>query len=84
MYFTYVLLSEKDGKFYMGYTQDLKLRIESHNAGQVKSTSNRRPLKLVYYEACLSKSDALRREKYFKTHYGRMYIRKRLKSYFQE
>ena len=81
-YYTYVLRSEKDGKNYTGYTKDLNLRFEQHNKGQVESTKHRRPLKLIYYEACLSQEDALRREKYLKTHYGKMFLKNRLKSYF--
>ncbi|MBK8946942.1 MAG: GIY-YIG nuclease family protein [Ignavibacteriae bacterium] len=80
-YFTYVLKSEKDCKMYTGYTQNIDLRFEQHNKGLVKSTVHRRPLKLVYYEACLSQEDALHREKYLKTHYGKMFIKNRLKSY---
>ena len=80
-YFTYVLKSEKDGKNYAGFTQDLNLRFEQHCNGKVESTKNRRPFKLIYYEACLSKDDALKREKYFKTHYGKMFLKNRLKSY---
>ncbi len=82
MYYTYVLLSNKDDKLYTGYTKDLKLRFKQHNNGQVKSTKNRRPFILIYYEASLNQQDALRREKYLKTHYGKMFIKKRLKSYF--
>ena len=80
-YYTYVLLSGKDHKYYTGYTKDLKLRFEQHNKGLVESTRNRRPLKLIYFEACLNQKDALHREKYFKTHYGKMFIGNRLKSY---
>ena len=82
MYYTYVLLSKKDDKLYTGYTKDLKLRFKQHNNGQVKSTKNRRPFILIYYEASINQNDALRREKYLKTHYGKMFIKKRLKSYF--
>ena len=82
MFFTYVLQSEKDHQFYTGYTHDLKLRFEQHQQGLVDSTKHRRPLKLIYYEACLDQKDALTREKYLKTHYGKMFIKKRLKSYF--
>ena len=82
MYYTYVLQSEKDWKLYTWYTENLKLRLESHEKWQVKSTKDRRPLKLVYYEACLNQEDATKREKYFKTHYGKMFLKKRLKSYF--
>ena len=68
MYYTYVLRSLKDGKMYTGYTKDLKLRFEQHEKGQVESTRHRKPLEIIYYEACKSQDDALRREKYFKTH----------------
>ncbi|MBI5817302.1 MAG: GIY-YIG nuclease family protein [Candidatus Yonathbacteria bacterium] len=81
-YYTYILFSRKDKKLYAGYTHDSKLRFEEHRKGYVRATENRRPLKLVYYEACLNKSDAMKREKYFKTHYGRLFLKKRLKSYF--
>jgi len=81
-YFVYVLLSEKDGKFYVGYTKDLNVRFEQHQKGQVQSTKHRLPFKMIYYEACKLKEDALRREKYLKTYYGKMFLAKRLKSYF--
>ena len=79
MYYVYVLRSKKDGNFYTGYTGDLKRRVAAHNAGQVKSTRLRRPLELVYYEACRNQEDALHREKYLKTTYGHRYVRNRLK-----
>ena len=82
MFYTYVLHSEKDNKLYIGYTKDLDLRFEQHQKGQVESTMNRRPFKLIYYEACLGQADALKREKYLKTHYGKMFLKNRLKSYF--
>jgi len=81
MYFTYVLQSDVDRKFYTGFTKDLKLRFEKHNKGHVGSTKDRRPLKLIYYEACLNRADAVRWEKYLKTYHGRMFLGKRLKSY---
>ncbi len=81
MYYTYVLYSKKDGDFYTGFTQDLKLRFDQHNKGQVESTKDRRPFKLIYYEACLSRDDATHREKYLKTYHGKAYIKRRLKSY---
>ena len=83
-YYVYVLKSEKDQKNYTGYTQNLKLRLEQHQTGEVESTKYRRPLKLIYFEGCLNQSDAIKREKYLKTHYGRMYLGNRLKSYFTD
>jgi putative endonuclease len=81
MYYVYILKSQKDSKNYIGYTKNLKLRFEQHRLGLVESTKFRRPLKLIYYEACLDMKDAKHREKYFKTHYGRMFVKNRLKSY---
>jgi len=80
-YYTYVLRSKGDNKNYVGFTSDLMQRFEAHNKGRVESTKNRRPLELIYFEGCLSKDDAIRREKYFKTHFGKMFIGNRLKSY---
>jgi len=63
-YYTYVLQSFSDGNFYVGYTLYLDNRIQQHNDGKVASTKTRRPLKLVYCEACLNQKDALHREKH--------------------
>jgi putative endonuclease len=70
-----------DRKFYTGFTKDLKLRFDKHNNGHVDSTKDRRPLQLIYYEACLDRADAVCREKYLKTYHKRMFLGKRLKSY---
>ena len=80
-YYVYVLQSEIDNNFYTGYTKNIELRFEYHKNGKVESTKNRRPLKLIYFEACLNQQDATHREKYLKTHYGKLFIRNRLKSY---
>lgn len=82
MYYVYVLYSEVDEKLYVGFTSDLQNRLKLHQAGRVESTKKRRPLKLIYYEACLSKDDALRREKYLKTAYGKRYLKSRLRVHF--
>jgi putative endonuclease len=78
MFYTYVLRSEKDNKLYIGWTVDIDQRVEEHNNGLVTSTMDRRPLKLIYYEACLYKEDAIAREKMLKTGFGRAYLKRRL------
>lgn len=83
MEYTYVLISEVDGQFYTGMTSDLKVRLGRHNAGEGASTKHRRPLKLVYYEACLSRNDASAREKYLKTGMGKRFLRNRLKEFLK-
>ena len=80
MQYTYVLLSEQDGRFYTGSSGDLRARFRDHNAGRVHSTAYRRPLKLLYYEACLDAADARRRERYLKTGAGRDFLKGRLPS----
>ena len=80
-YYIYVLRSGKDNNFYVGYTEDLKSRFKEHTSGNVISTRERRPLEIIYSEACLSKKDALHREKYLKTYHGKLFLRNRLKSY---
>ena len=80
MYYVYVLRSLKDGNFYTGLTTNLKRRLAEHNKGVTKSTKYRKPFELVYYEACRNYKDAMRREKYLKTTYGKRYLRNRLKN----
>ncbi len=83
MHFLYILHSLKDGNFYTGITSDLERRIKEHEQGKNVSTSYRRPLKLIYYEAYLLKEDAEAREKYLKTSMGRRVIRKQLRNYLK-
>lgn len=81
-FYVYVLESLNDGKKCTGCTKVLELRFEQHQGGSVTSTRSRRPFKLIYYEWFLDRVDAHHREKYLKTHYGKMYFKNRLKSYF--
>lgn len=77
-FYVYVLRSEKDKNLYVGSTSDLKRRLQEHNSGLVESTAARKPFDLVYYEAGLSKDKAFKREKYFKTGFGRRYLKDRI------
>ncbi len=70
MNYSYVLLRERDGRFYIGSTQNLRERLQKHNQGLVRSTAHRRPLQLIYYEGCLSVQDARRRERYLESGRG--------------
>ncbi len=56
---------------YIGYTMNLEKRLRDHADGKTKSTAPRRPFDLIYCEFHTSKSDAMRRERYFKTDSGR-------------
>lgn len=84
MYYVYVLQSSKDKSLYIGYTADLKQRLVDHNEGKSKATRLKVPFKLIYYEAFLNKFDALNREKYLKSGYGRKTLQNALSEYFKE
>lgn len=69
---------------YVGCTKDLKARYKKHQQGLVTSTKFRKPFLLIYYEACLNKQDAFRREIYLKSGYGHKWLNNRLKLYDDE
>ena len=80
-YYVYVLESTKDKKRYIGYTKNLKKRIEEHNKGTNFSTKFRFPLQLIYFEGCKNMKDAKRREHYLKTTQGQRFLGLRLQEY---
>ena len=84
MYYVYILLSEKDGKLYIGSTPDLKKRIHKHSHGYVLATKYRRPIKLIYYEAYLSPRDARRREIFLKGGKGHEELKVQLQDSFKK
>lgn len=81
MFYTYILQSQKDNKWYTGYTNDLRKRFNQHNLGRVFSTKGRGPLVLIYYEACHNEEDAKVREKFLKSGMGKRYLQNRLKRF---
>ena len=83
MYYVYVLQSLKDNEFYTGFTDNLERRIKEHNNKEEPSTKLRAPFRLIYYEGCFSKKDAIAREKYLKTGMGKKYIKNRVKNYLE-
>lgn len=82
MYYVYVLKSEKDGNWYTGYTDNLQKRINEHSLGLNTSTKDRRPFKLIYYEASINEKDAKAREKYLKSGMGKRYLKNRMRFFF--
>ncbi len=69
MFYLYLLRSkEKKSEFYIGYTNNLRERLEQHNSGKSFHTKKYMPWELVYYEAYLSEGLARRRESKLKHH----------------
>ena len=83
-FYAYVLLSQKDNNYYIGYTNNLKRRLEEHNSGKNFSIKPRTPFKLIYFEGCVNEDDVKQREKYLKSTMGRRFIKKRLNQYFND
>ena len=81
MFYTYVLYDKIEKRFYIGFTSDLKKRLQRHLDKGVRATKKMKDVGLVYYEACLSKKDAQAREGQLKTGFGRGYLKRRLKYY---
>ena len=76
-YYTYILKSFKNNKIYVGSTQNIEKRVDSHNAGKVKATQFYKPWKLLDYEAHNSKNEAILREKFLKTHQQKEMLKKK-------
>jgi putative endonuclease len=79
-YYSYVLRSLKNGILYKGSTQDIEKRINTHNSGKVKFSSKYMPWELVLVEEFQTRSEAINREKWYKTGVGREWIHSKLKN----
>ena len=79
MYYIYILRCSDDS-LYVGYSTNLKQRIEYHINRRVISTTYRLPVELIHYEAFISKKDAKAREVFLKSGYGRKQISSFLKN----
>ena len=74
VFFIYIIYSEKRDKYYIGYTANLRTRVEKHNLGATRSTRSGIPWILVYSEEFENKSDAMKRELAIKKKKSRKYI----------
>lgn len=83
-YYVYTLLSLKDKKFYTGFSTDLKNRLSQHARGEVRSTKNRLPLKLIHYDYFIDEEDARSREVFLKSGFGREQLKLALKDTLQK
>ncbi len=84
MWYVYIIKSLKNGRLYVGSTNDIKRRLKEHNNGiGGKYTRDNRPFKLIFYEAFLNKEDATKDELFFKSGYGREVLKDKLKNYLK-
>ena len=80
MFFVYALWSEKFDKIYIGFSKNTDRRLKEHNDGKSGYTKNYRPWLRFYLEEAKSSSEARKKEKYYKSGWGR----KKLKSILEE
>ena len=80
MYTVYAILSQKDGRIYVGFTSNIEKRLKEHNAGTTKSTKGFRPWELLYTEVVKDRVTARKREVYWKSGTGKEQL-KELKGY---
>ncbi len=83
MIYVYVLQSSFDDGLYIGMSGDLRRRFGEHQGGESRSTKDRRPWTLIYYEAYLEKADAEGRERFLKSGGGRRFLDSQLKNHFR-
>lgn len=83
-YYIYILYSLKDKGLYIGFTANLKSRLQEHAKGQSTATKLRRPFKLIHYEYFIDKVDAKAREEFLKSGYGRKQLDQILKRTFKQ
>jgi putative endonuclease len=77
MYYTYILKNITKTKRYKGHTENLQVRLLQHNQGKTKSTKGDQWF-VEYYEEFELRSEAIKREKYFKSAAGRRWIKSTL------
>jgi putative endonuclease len=70
-YFVYALKSEKDGRIYVGFSENVDKRLKEHNNGKTKSTKGFRPWFLIFTEECQTRIEARKLEKYYKSGIGK-------------
>lgn len=78
-FYVYILYSLKDQGFYIGFSADLRARLTKHAKGDVIATKFRRPFKLIHYEYFINRQDALAREEFLKSGFGRKQLKEALK-----
>ena len=81
MFYTYILQSEKSGRYYVGHAEDIYKRLDRHNTGKVTATKNKGPWVIVYFEIHETKAGANARELYIKSMKSRIYIENLIKTF---
>ena len=79
MYYVYFLRSMRNNDLYVGSTEDIERRLALHNGGKVRSTQFYRPWELLACESYNTRSEAVQRERFLKTHQQKEMLKKKFK-----
>ncbi|QQS37621.1 MAG: GIY-YIG nuclease family protein [Ignavibacteriales bacterium] len=66
-FLVYILKSKVNNKHYFGHTSNLEKRLSDHNSGLSTYTKKFKPWELIYFEEFSTRSEAMKREKFFKS-----------------
>lgn len=80
-YKVYALWSESHDKIYVGSTNNLDRRLQEHKKGQSAYTKNFGPWLFFFTENATTKEEVLKKEKYFKSGWGRKRLQKALEEW---
>jgi putative endonuclease len=80
MFYVYLLQTDVDASFYVGFTENPEQRLIQHNNGESMYTRRKTPWKMVYIENYNSKSEALKREKFLKKQRNKDFYQRLVKS----
>jgi putative endonuclease len=79
MYYVYFLKSKVNGDIYIGSCENVVKRVMRHNNGLVKSTKAYRPWVLLSQEEYPTRSEAMQKERYYKSGQQRELLKIRFK-----
>ena len=80
-FFVYILQSQKDLSFYIGFTANLQQRLRKHNNARTGYSASKKPWNIVYFESFDNKSDALKRERFLKNQKNRNFYSRLIENF---
>jgi len=84
MFYLYILYSRKLKQLYVGQTKNLEQRLQEHRNGQVFSTKGGLPLSLIHTEKYFTRSEVIKRERFFKSLSGSKLKKKILEKFLAD
>ena len=81
MFYVYALWSPGYDKIYVGMTQNWEKRFNDHNRGKSTYTNRFKPWELFFLEEVIEKEQAIKKEIYYKSGWGRKILKRKLEEW---